>query len=79
MWKLLSGGRKVGSTDLWGRPIPCGPHSGFAFSTWLSCGPLHQCSMSTRVGGGLPACGSFNPCDVHASPFDSPGLLPLNQ
>jgi hypothetical protein len=35
------------------RPTPCGPHSPYAFSWWLSGGSLSQFEGSTWFGGGL--------------------------
>jgi hypothetical protein len=77
-WKPLSGDYKVGSTDLWGRPTPCGPHSGCAFSRWLSCESSSRSPMYTCSWGGLDALVvPMDPCEVHVSHSNWSGLASL--
>jgi hypothetical protein len=38
-WKPLSGGHKVGSADLWGRPTPCRPPRGVLSPGGCPVGP----------------------------------------
>jgi hypothetical protein len=51
-WKPLSGGHKVGSAELWGRPTPVGPTRGVLSPGGCLVGP-QVAPLCTRVLGAV--------------------------
>jgi hypothetical protein len=76
-WQLLTGGHKAGSADLWGRHPPWAPVV-LCFLVVVVRWVLRSVPSVHWFWGSLLARGPFNYCDVHVSPSDSSGLLPLD-
>jgi hypothetical protein len=76
-WKMSVNHLKVGSADLWGRPIPGWLRLHRLSSGWLLGGSQGRFPMYGSVRGGLLGFGPLYPCAEHVAASDSSGSSSL--